>query len=133
MKISISIFLIFLAFLAFANSATISAGIYEEIIDEEWESFKLKHQKSYDLSQDGFRMRIFMENKHRIAQHNILYYQNKTSYKMKINKYGDLLEHEFTGNFFYPNLSKCITTSYLVTNRVAETRVLGFRSVVEAS
>ena len=100
MKISFSIFLVFLVFLVFANSAKISAGIFKEVIDEEWESFKLKHQKSYDVTQDGFRMRIFMENKHRIAQHNILYHQNKTSYKMKMNKYGDLLEHEFTGKNF---------------------------------
>ena len=97
MKISISMILIYVAFLALANSAIISAGIFEEVIEEEWESFKLKHKKSYDLLQDGFRRKIFMENKHRIAQHNILYHQNKTSYKMKINKYGDLLEHEFTG------------------------------------
>ena len=88
---------IHVAFLALANSAIISARIFEEVIEEEWESFKLKHEKSYDLLQDGFRRKIFMENKHRIAQHNTLYHQNKTSYKMKINKYGDLLEHEFTG------------------------------------
>ena len=88
---------IHVAFLALANSAIISDRIFEEVIEEEWESFKLRHKKSYDLLQDGFRRKIFMENKHRIAQHNILYHQNKTSYKMKINKYGDLLEHEFTG------------------------------------
>ena len=94
MKISISMILVFVAL---ANSAIISDRIFEEVIEEEWESFKLKHTKSYDLLQDGFRRKIFMENKHRIAQHNTLYHQNKTSYKMKINKYGDLLEHEFTG------------------------------------
>ena len=98
MKISIAMIFIHVAFLALANSAIISARIFEEVIEEEWESFKLKHEKSYDLLQDGFRRKIFMENKHRIAQHNILYHQNKTSYKMKINKYGDLLEHEFRIN-----------------------------------
>ena len=98
-------FLASVAFVAMTNSAKISAGEFEEVIEEEWEAFKLKYQKSYDdTTQDGFRMRIFMENKHRIAQHNILYHQNKTSYKMKMNKYGDLLEHEFTGK----NLSKQI-------------------------
>ena len=89
------------AFVAFTNSATISAGEFEEAIEEEWKAFKLKYQKSYDdATQDGFRMRIFMENKQRIAQHNILYHQNKTSYKMKMNQFGDLLQHDdkFTGN-----------------------------------
>ena len=126
MKIFISMILAFVV--AFTNSAKISASIEvnfeeeslhpnslsnmmnngmedlvskqaaEEVIDEEWEAFKLKHQKSYDDStEDDFRMKIFMENKHQIAQHNILYHQNKTSYTMKINKYGDLLPHEFSG------------------------------------
>ena len=76
----------------------VSKQTAEEVIDEEWEAFKLKHQKSYDDStEDDFRMKIFMENKHQIAQHNILYHQNKTSYTMKINEYGDLLPHEFSG------------------------------------
>ena len=100
MRIFNSMFLASVAFLAFTNSAIISSGEFEEVIEEEWEAFKLKYQKSYDdATQDGFRMRIFMENKHRIAQHNILYHQNKTSYKMKMNKFGDLLQHgdKFTG------------------------------------
>ena len=122
MKISISMILIYVAFLALANSAIISAGIFEEVIEEEWESFKLKHKKSYDLLQDGFRRKIFMENKHRIAQHNILYHQNKTSYKMKINKYGDLLEHEFTGK----EIIKIIIIIIIYKNNygVSETTVL---------
>ena len=92
-----SFIVIFVGILAFTDAGR----IYFEIIDEEWETWKFQHGKKYNSDEEEhFRMRIFMENKHRIAQHNILYHQNKTSYKMKMNKYGDLLEHEFTGKNF---------------------------------
>merc|ERR1712223_804074 len=79
------------------DSESTKNGAYEEVIDEEWESWKLEHNKVYkNEHEEKFRMKIFMENKHQIAQHNILYHQNKTSYTMKINEYGDLLPHEFS-------------------------------------
>lgn len=42
-------------------------------------------------------MKIFMENKHKIAKHNQLYQKGQISYKLAINKFGDLLHHEFVG------------------------------------
>ena len=38
-----------------------------------------------------------MENKHQIAQHNILYHQQKRNYSLTMNQFGDLLQHEFSG------------------------------------
>lgn len=37
-----------------------------------------------------------MENKHHIAKHNQLYDQGKVSFKLAVNKYADLLPHEFS-------------------------------------
>lgn len=40
-------------------------------------------------------MKIYMENAHKIAKHNQLYAQGKISYKLGVNKYSDMLHHEF--------------------------------------
>lgn len=42
-------------------------------------------------------MKIFMENKQRIAKHNSRYFMGHHSYMLEMNHYGDLLTHEFTG------------------------------------
>lgn len=36
-----------------------------------------------------------MENSHKIAKHNQLYEQGMKTYKVKMNKWGDMLHHEF--------------------------------------
>ena len=67
-------------------------------IDEEWESWKSKHNKVYENeNEDKNRLKIFMENKHQIDQHNILYHQQKRNYSLTMNQFGDLLQHEFSG------------------------------------
>ena len=40
-------------------------------------------------------MKIFNENRHKIAKHNQLYAQGKVTYKLGLNKYADMLHHEF--------------------------------------
>merc|ERR1719273_1043930 len=42
-------------------------------------------------------MKIFMENKQRIAKHNTRYHKGHHNYKLEMNHYGDLLPHEFQG------------------------------------
>lgn len=57
----------------------------------------MEHKKVYDSEvEDKFRMKIYAENKHKIAKHNQRFEQGLVSYKLKQNKYGDLLHHEFT-------------------------------------
>lgn len=54
--------------------------------------FQLEHGKKYtNKVEDSFRMKIFTENKHKIAAHNKLYSTGQKSYKLKMNKYGDLV------------------------------------------
>lgn len=36
-----------------------------------------------------------MDNRHKIAKHNQLYEKGQISYNLKLNKYADLLHHEF--------------------------------------
>merc|ERR1719244_92839 len=40
-------------------------------------------------------MKIFTENKHKIASHNKGFTQGHHTYKLRMNKYGDMLHHEF--------------------------------------
>lgn len=86
-----SLFLLLLALLA-----TVQAVSFFDIIQEEWNTFKLEHKKKYESdAEERIRMKIYMDNKHKIAKHNSNYELKKVTYKLKMNKYGDMLRHEF--------------------------------------
>jgi len=86
-----------LLLLAFVVAAVSAAAVsYRDVVEEEWEAFKLKHNKAYqDESEERFRMKIFMENKHKIAKHNQRAANGLKTYSLGMNKYGDILHHEF--------------------------------------
>lgn len=76
--------------------AVVQAVSFFDLITEEWDTFKITHKKAYESKvEENFRMKIFMENKRRIAVHNRNYELKKVSYKLGMNKYGDMLHHEF--------------------------------------
>ncbi|XP_068987422.1 cathepsin L [Bombus flavifrons] len=76
--------------------ATAQAISFFELVNQEWTTFKMEHNKIYKNDiEERFRMKIFMDNKHKIAKHNGNYEMKKVSYKLKMNKYGDMLHHEF--------------------------------------
>ena len=63
---------------------------------EEWEAWKLAHVKSYDSQvEERFRLKIYLENKVKEEKHNRQVQEGRHSYTMKMNKFGDLLHHEF--------------------------------------
>ncbi|CAH1109543.1 unnamed protein product [Psylliodes chrysocephalus] len=83
--------LLFVAF--FVGTQAVS---FFDLVQEEWTSFKVTHQKQYDsATEERFRMKIFMENSHKVAKHNKLYAMGLVSYKLGMNKYADLLHSEF--------------------------------------
>ncbi|CAG7825742.1 unnamed protein product [Allacma fusca] len=64
-----------------------------DIFTEEWESFKAMYGKRYDNDvEEAFRFKIYLENRHKIAQHN----RKDAPYRMAINKFGDMMFHEFS-------------------------------------
>jgi cathepsin L len=92
-------------FVAVASAASIT---YQDIIFEEWAAFKAEHNKRYaDSNEESFRMKVFMENKHKIAKHNQRASNGLHTYSLGMNKYGDMLHHEFvaTMNGFKRDLS----------------------------
>jgi cathepsin L len=83
-----------LLLLCLASAAT--AVSFFEVVVEEWGSWKIMHGKQYDdHTEEKFRMKIFMENKQRVAKHNSRAHSGEHTYFQKMNHYGDLLPHEF--------------------------------------
>merc|ERR1712088_644745 len=78
--------------------AFVNAISFFEVVAEEWETWKVHHGKNYsDNMEEKFRLKIFMENKAKIARHNSLAHSGEKSYFLKMNHFGDLLHHEFIG------------------------------------
>ncbi|XP_063362564.1 cathepsin L [Cydia amplana] len=79
--------------------AAASAVSFFDLVREEWNAYKMEHNKQYESKEeDKFRMKIYAENKHKIAKHNQRFEQGQVSFRLKQNKYGDLLHHEFVHN-----------------------------------
>jgi cathepsin L len=90
-----AIVLSLLAALGLAQSNVIY-DVHEEIIHEEWEAFKIAHTKLYfDDREEVYRRKIYIENRKRIAAHNVRAHNKRHNYFLKINEYGDLLHTEF--------------------------------------
>lgn len=54
--------------------------------------WQLEHGKKYDSEvEESFRMKIFTENKHKIAKHNKGFAMGHHTYKLEMNKYGDMV------------------------------------------
>ena len=77
-----------------------------ELVVEEWETWKLKHGKTYaknygdnlgkgeDYGQEEkFRMKIRMENKAKVEKHNRHALKGLYSYHLAMNEWGDLPHH----------------------------------------
>lgn len=69
----------------------------------------MEHSKSYSNDvEEKFRMKIYMENKNKIAKHNARYEKGLVSFKLEMNHYGDMVSFYFV--FYFNVLSKCIFT-----------------------
>ncbi|KAH1022761.1 procathepsin L isoform X2 [Dendroctonus ponderosae] len=69
----------------------------EDLIDEEWKTFKMTYAKVYPTSEiESFRKEVFIENRAKIAKFNQEYSQGKRNFVQQLNPFGDLLHHEFT-------------------------------------
>lgn len=75
---------------------TTSKEALNAILDEAWEEFKFKFNKTYrTYEEELFRKEAFIENRAKILKANEDYSFGKGNFVMKINSYGDLLHHEF--------------------------------------
>ncbi|XP_066156431.1 cathepsin L-like [Euwallacea fornicatus] len=80
---------------------------FYELVSEQWGAYKAEHNKNYDSeTEERFRMKIFMDNAHKVSKHNKLYEQGLVTFKLGLNKYADLLHHEFVTTLNGFNKSK---------------------------
>ncbi|KAL7631768.1 UNVERIFIED_CONTAM: hypothetical protein RMT77_017949 [Armadillidium vulgare] len=65
-----------------------------ELLFQEWETYKIKYNKQYGRAEDSLRLKVFVQSKLQIAQHNQLFYEGKKSYFMGLNKFSDMFPSE---------------------------------------
>jgi Cathepsin propeptide inhibitor domain (I29) len=72
----------------------------DQLMVDEWNGFKLKHNKVYDtLSEEQYRYGVYLENRDFIAQHNQRYALGLETYEMGLNDLADLTHDEFLQQF----------------------------------
>jgi len=68
---------------------------YENNFDIDWDLWKLEHGKNYRNSrEEGFRKKIFRENKFRIDRHNERASVGNETFFLRMNRFGDQLRQE---------------------------------------
>merc|ERR1712127_487764 len=83
--------------LALAVSLSSAASV-NQLLHDEWTIFKTTHGKAYvSEAEEEFRMNIYLANRQKIATHNARQAAGEETFTMAMNKYGDMLHHEFTG------------------------------------
>ncbi|GAB6029475.1 hypothetical protein CHUAL_005229 [Chamberlinius hualienensis] len=76
------------------------AAVALAVKDPDWETFKVKFNRSYiSATEEAFRKKIFLNNKKIIDQHNQRFDEGKTTFKMGINQFADLTTQEYTSMF----------------------------------
>jgi cathepsin L len=74
----------------------------QQLMDVEWNGFKLEHKKVYDsFFEERYRYNVYLANRELIANHNQRYAMGLETYEMGINRLADLTYEEilikFTG------------------------------------
>jgi len=68
-------------------------------VHREWQAWKLQHGKHYSrrqgLQEEYFRKKIWLNNKEKIERHNQQFDKGLVTYSLAMNKFGDMLSHEF--------------------------------------
>ena len=87
--------LIIISILAVLTTLVSTISFADILAKEEWNAFKVAHGKVYsNPMEDQFRMKIYTENKFRIARHNRLAHEGHSTFFMKINRFGDFFPYE---------------------------------------
>ncbi|CAG9797789.1 unnamed protein product [Chironomus riparius] len=93
------------------------ATTFFDLAKEEWNEFKATHGKTYeDPSEEKLRLKIYIDNRHKIAKHNTRFYANEVPYKLKLNKYADMLHSEFVRTFNGFNRSTAVSSNSVYKN-----------------
>ena len=87
--------LLIIGILAFLTTLVSTISFADILAKEEWNACKVAHGKVYsNPMEDKFRMKIYTENKFKIALHNRLAHEGHSTFFMKINRFGDFFPSE---------------------------------------
>lgn len=65
-----------------------------------WNSWKQKYEKKYkNIAEEKARMKIFMENKQKVENHNQLYANKTVTHEKGLNKFSDMTDEEFYSTY----------------------------------
>ena len=122
----------FLLFLSLIS--TVFAVTSYEVVREEWEAWKLTNNRFYSsVVEETFRMRIFIQNKAKIARHNRKVSESGKGFMLQMNHLGDQLHTEVTGarNGYRKGLlykkKQSATTSFLMPEHVCVPETVDWR------
>ncbi|XP_065221427.1 cathepsin L-like proteinase [Planococcus citri] len=63
---------------------------------QKWNSFKVQHTKQYEtIEEEERRMKIYLDNEKKIAEHNERFENGEETYELGINEFSDLTTQEF--------------------------------------
>ena len=76
-------------------ASTVCATYFADFLVEDWNDFKAFHGKAFSTSaEEEFRMKVYIENKFKIDEHNRLAEEGHHSFFLKMNHFGDFLPSE---------------------------------------
>ncbi|XP_051894015.1 procathepsin L-like [Pristis pectinata] len=73
----------------------VAASPVDPALTEDWEKWKLSHQKQYAEEEESLRRMVWEKNFRLIEYHNLEYMKGKHTYDLRINQFGDLTAEEF--------------------------------------
>ncbi|XP_062576353.1 cathepsin K-like [Saccostrea cucullata] len=107
--------MVFKSLLIVVFSACVCYGTLSDVfLDEEWEDFKRVHGKVYSQLEEPERKLIWRQNLDFINKHNIEADLGHHSYRLGMNKYGDMVRCIFVFDSFY--IQKYILWDLLTLN-----------------
>ncbi|XP_036619081.1 cathepsin L1-like [Trichosurus vulpecula] len=68
----------------------------DQTLDAKWEQWKSQHGRNYGGKEENWRRTMWEKNLRMIEMHNLEYSAGKHSFRMEMNKFGDMTNEEFT-------------------------------------
>ncbi|XP_062888514.1 procathepsin L-like isoform X1 [Mobula hypostoma] len=102
--------------------AVVAASSIDPALNEDWEKWKLLHEKQYTEEEEIVRRMVWEKNFRFIEYHNLEYMKGKHTYDLKMNHFGDLTLEEF---------NKLMNGFRLPKSRNSTEHLLKFRESVE--
>uniref|UniRef100_A0A3B3US28 Cystein proteinase inhibitor protein salarin n=1 Tax=Poecilia latipinna TaxID=48699 RepID=A0A3B3US28_9TELE len=76
-------------------NAVLSAITSDPTLDQHWELWKNRYNKTYNQREEGWRRTVWKKNLRKIELHNLEHSMGKHSFTLGMNHFGDLTNEEF--------------------------------------